>query len=272
MDSVHTETRPPITRTAKAVRWAELLAVFFVLPALFAWWRATGSTFQDWLTEVGAPDALASAARPQQIMFPTLFLITACCLFALLLDKSFDKRRFGNARAVGPQLRRVLGQWAIGIAGITAFTAIVHPDWLFILPRSIPVLWIAIMCLYPIFSVYPQGIVYRLFFFHRYGPLLRSVPAMVLLNALAFGWMHIVFLNWIAPAMTFAGGVLFAVTYLRSRSALAAGLEHALYGCWIFTVGLGLYFFGGAQIDENGKIVPPDRGDRQQQSDQPPAD
>jgi hypothetical protein len=47
-----------------------------------------------------------------------------------------------------------------------------------------------------------------------------------------------------------SGGLFFARTYLRARSALASTLEHALpehtlYGCWIFTVGLGRHFYAG---------------------------
>ncbi|MFW5694735.1 MAG: hypothetical protein ACOCYB_06180 [Alkalispirochaeta sp.] len=41
--------------------------------------------------------------------------------------------------------------------------------------------------------------------------------------------------------------MLFSRTWLRSRSALAVSIEHALYGFWLFTVGLGSYFaFSGS--------------------------
>lgn len=39
-----------------------------------------------------------------------------------------------------------------------------------------------------------------------------------------------------------AAGVLFAWTYERTRSTLAVSVEHALFGCWMFTVGLGSFF------------------------------
>jgi membrane protease YdiL (CAAX protease family) len=55
-----------------------------------------------------------------------------------------------------------------------------------------------------------------------------------------------VFENWIAPTATFFGGLLFAWTYDRTRSALVAGLQHAAFGCYIFTIGLGWYFYYGA--------------------------
>jgi len=87
--------------------------------------------------------------------------------------------------------------------------------------------------------------VYRAFFHHRYAPVLRGPVARILVGGAAFGFMHVVFLNWLAPAMTLVGGLLFAWTYERSRSLFAATFEHALWGCYVFTIGIGWYFYGG---------------------------
>ena len=46
-----------------------------------------------------------------------------------------------------------------------------------------------------------------------------------------------------ALLLTLPGGALFAWTYLRTKSTLAAGMEHALYGFWAFFVGLGWFVF-----------------------------
>ena len=46
--------------------------------------------------------------------------------------------------------------------------------------------------------------------------------------------------------MTAVGGYLFARTYARSESTLMVSLEHALWGDFLFTVGLGWYFWGGS--------------------------
>jgi membrane protease YdiL (CAAX protease family) len=105
-----------------------------------------------------------------------------------------------------------------------------------------------IIAAYPIFSVYPQGLIYRAFFFHRYHSLLRLDPAardwlMILLSAATFALMHILFHNWIALALTFPGGILFARRYIDTRSLCVSSLEHALYGCFLFTIGLGQYFY-----------------------------
>lgn len=57
--------------------------------------------------------------------------------------------------------------------------------------------------------------------------------------------MHIIFRNPVAPLLTLPGGYLFATTYTRTRSLLITGIEHALYGDLVFTIGLGIYFYKG---------------------------
>jgi hypothetical protein len=119
--------------------------------------------------------------------------------------------------------------------------ALLGKDALFALPRGNPALWAAILCLYPLLSVWPQEIVYRQFLLRLTGP-----KHFIAASALAFGWLHAILLNPVAILLTAAGGALFARTYGASRSLALACFEHALYGCLIFTVGLGRFFFTGA--------------------------
>jgi len=66
---------------------------------------------------------------------------------------------------------------------------------------------------------------------------------MVAVNVLCFAWLHIIYDNWVAIAFTLAGGILFTLNFDRNRSLTAVSLEHALYGCAMFTLGLGEYFY-----------------------------
>ena len=111
------------------------------------------------------------------------------------------------------------------------------------LVRHRPGLWAAIMLLYPIVSVYPQGVLHRVFLFHRYGELFPKPRMKIVASALAFCWMHIIFHNWVALAVTLPGGLLFAWTYQRTRSAMLTAIEHSLYGCWAVTIGLGQFLY-----------------------------
>ena len=120
------------------------------------------------------------------------------------------------------------------------------PADLFGFVRESPARWALVMLLYPLLSAWPQEMLYRAFLFERYRPLFPGIAAPVLVSALAFGLMHLIFGNWLAVALSAAGGLLFASTYARTRSLALCTAEHALYGGLIFTLGLGRYFYSGA--------------------------
>ncbi|MBM7845502.1 CPBP family intramembrane glutamic endopeptidase [Herpetosiphon giganteus] len=117
-----------------------------------------------------------------------------------------------------------------------------QPDHLFNLLRQQPWVWLLLVLAYPIVSVYIQELVFRGLFFARYHTLLNE-RWLLLLNAVVFGWAHIIFRNPYAVILTIIGGWLFGDTYRQTRSLRLVCLEHALYGNLMFTVGLGHYFF-----------------------------
>ena len=105
------------------------------------------------------------------------------------------------------------------------------------------------MLLYPLMSAAPQELIYRTFFFHRYGALFgRAWGFAIALNAVLFGFGHIVVGTEVAVIGTMATGALFAVRYALTRSFWAVYLEHTLWGGLVFTVGLGRFFFTGVGI------------------------
>lgn len=131
---------------------------------------------------------------------------------------------------------------------LTLLTLILVPERFMRFPLERFPLWLAVMVLYPPLSIVPQELLFRSFFFARYGAVLEKLgkPAIaVLINGLAFGFSHLVLNNWIAPTFTVIGGTIIAHSFQQHRSLKWAVVEHALYGCWIFTVGIGWYFFTG---------------------------
>jgi membrane protease YdiL (CAAX protease family) len=60
-----------------------------------------------------------------------------------------------------------------------------------------------------------------------------------------FCYAHIFYLNPVAVLLTLVGGILFAHTYLKSGSLWVSSMEHALYGNFAFTIGLGYYIYSG---------------------------
>jgi membrane protease YdiL (CAAX protease family) len=187
---------------------------------------------------------------------PVLWVITIYCGTMLYRDPSFSRSSLWNASAFAPNLVSVLGVFLLLGSLIVAGVRLFVPETMFSLIRKRPRVWAAVMVFYPILSVYPQGIIYRSFLMHRYAALFPGDIAVVLVSATAFGFMHIIFRNPLAVLMTFFGGLLFAWRYQQTGSLLVSATEHALYGCLLFTVGLGDYFYHGAIKLSNPVLLP----------------
>lgn len=135
--------------------------------------------------------------------------------------------------------KRTLISFAI-IAIVTAcFVYFSEPESLFYVPRTNMRLFVVILFIYTFLSVWPQEIIYRTFFFKRYESLFSSKSALIFINAIVFSLAHIFFRNTLVLVLTFIGGILFGITYLKFRSTTLVSIEHALYGNWLFTVGMG---------------------------------
>jgi membrane protease YdiL (CAAX protease family) len=119
------------------------------------------------------------------------------------------------------------------------------PDKLFLVLRQSFVFWLAITCVYVFLSGLPQEWLYRVFFLWRYEILFDSLSnkrkqvSFILCNATLFCMAHIMFFNLWVLVLTFFGGLLFAYTYVQTKSYRIIVLEHSLYGLWLFTLGLG---------------------------------
>lgn len=213
---------PPQSPERRALLALEFVAVYFGIPSLFAMGFEPG------------------------LLIPSLVAASVICLFVLLKDRRFDRRSLWNPDALRQRLPGIVLRFALAAVLITAAVLIFEPQRFLEFPQRRTWLWLAIMFAYPLFSVYPQEIIFRAFLFHRYAPLFSTPPLAIGASAAAFGYGHIIFNNTLAIVMTIVGGALFALTYYRSRSLLAASLEHALYGNLIFTIGLGFYFYAGA--------------------------
>lgn len=165
----------------------------------------------------------------------------------LYFDRTFSLKK-ELSRGIGwSTALSILSTFVIGSALVASLVAVLMPERLFALAAERPGLWLKIMTLYPFTSVLPQEFAYRVFFFHRYGPLFHSRWTLILANAMAFGFAHILFRNWIAVGGTFVVGLLLAWRYERTRSFWPVYMEHCLWGWLVFTIGLGVYFFTGVK-------------------------
>jgi len=120
---------------------------------------------------------------------------------------------------------------------------------LFFVPKNDPYLFVFILLVYSLLSVWPQELIYRTFFINRYETIFKSNALLVFVNAIVFSLAHLFFRNTLVLILTFLGGLLFGLTYLKFRSTTLVTIEHALYGNWLFTVGMGqMLAFPGMEI------------------------
>jgi uncharacterized protein len=144
-----------------------------------------------------------------------------------------------------PNLKPVLFRWVIATISICAFTWLYEPDRLFHIPREMPQIIPFLVLAYPILSALPQEFIFCSFFMKRYGHWFKADWMKILISAIVFGYAHMLFLNWVAPVFSFFGGLIFAYTYIKTRSLALVTFEHALYGNSIFLAGIGYYFYSG---------------------------
>lgn len=169
-----------------------------------------------------------------------LLLIALMFLLFLLRDPEFDKGVFfrWNKGYLRKSLPRML---SISLL-LVWFTWWIFPDLFFVFPIEDFSGYLLTLVLYPIVSVIPQEIIYRVYFFHRYRNLVPEKYLLMLSNAIIFGLTHLIYGNWVAPIATFLVSWIFIFNYLKTRSLLHVSLEHYLYGLLMFSVGFGYYF------------------------------
>lgn len=191
---------------------------------------------------LGVPGVVAVGWVPVPVI-PVLLVMTAGCWLILQWHHKIQLRNLLRAKIPSGEWRRIFTIYLIALPCLTGLLWLVDPSVMFFLMRWHTSFWLLIMFAYPLLSVFPQELIYRAFFFERYRPLFGSGIGVIFVSAAVFGFGHIVFHNWISVALTFAGGLLFAMTYQRTASLLMVSVEHALYGCAIFTIGYGQFFF-----------------------------
>jgi len=176
---------------------------------------------------------------------PLLWVVAGYAWWQLLRDPRFNRAQLWNTGQLLSRIGAILVLFVVIALGLWLAVRRFAPEleWRFV--RRHPAFWAVVMVAYPVLSVYPQGLIYRAFFFERYALLFPGKWAMIVASATAFAFLHIVFRNSLAVTLTFCGGLLFAARYAETGSLATSSFEHALYGYWLFTIGLGQYFYHG---------------------------
>jgi membrane protease YdiL (CAAX protease family) len=179
-------------------------------------------------------------------LLPIVLVAGASCAFYLVRMGSMDRRSLWDAADLRTHLPGILAVFVLGGILVGSVSAVFYPAHSFAFPRQTPGTWAAVMLLYPFLAALPQEVIFRAFFFSRYGVLFSNPVVLVACNGLSFGLAHLVYGNWTALVLSTLGGWLFAYRYHRTGSLLAVGLEHGLWGDLLFTLGIGWYLYSGS--------------------------
>jgi uncharacterized protein len=191
---------------------------------------------------VGVPLALTYAITSDDISIALLCVPVGVALY-LARDRTFAFDRELNRGASRRDVGIILALFALTGSAVAVWVWLARPADFLALPRSDPEHWIMVMLLYPLLSAWPQELVFRTFFFHRYGMLFRGNQlAAIAVNGALFGFAHIIFESSTSIVLSGALGVVIAYRYCYTRSLWTAWFEHVLYGLLVFTIGLGGYF------------------------------
>lgn len=209
--------------------WAEQISLFLIVPFLL-WFYI---------------DDLRSISGGGSFLVIFLTVLALILLVFLIKSNDFQNYKLLYIKNFEKHFVEILKFFIPSAIVYTLLTLILIPDDLFFLPKQNPKLWLLIMLAYPIMSVLPQGLIYRVFFFHRYKPLYKSSFQLILASGLFFCFAHIIFNNLVAIIFTFMGGFLFAYRYNQTKSWFISSLEHAMYGNLLFTIGIGKFLVAG---------------------------
>ena len=192
------------------------------------------------------PVALYLFATTRMIIYGLLLATTAYAVVQAWRTPGFSWTYLWQGEGWSAEERkRATLVFLLCAAGLTATTLLIAPDRLFEFPLHRTGLWAMVMLLYPILSVLPQEMIFRSFFMTRYEELFPNRWVLIGMSGLCFGLSHLILNNWIAPTFSTVGGMIFAYGFDRHRSLKWATIEHAVYGCFVFTIGIGWLFFTG---------------------------
>lgn len=215
--------------------WLECIALFGLLPIPLYYLVLTPAA--DFPMDLGG-------FEPRRMLFPLAWLM-AIVMMVRFVRKYPQRKIFPKIH--WPDFKKhVLPRFILSACIMGVMVYLLEEARFLQFPRERTEIWAIIMVAYPLISVIPQEVIFRLFFFERYAPIFKGEWPMILASGLAFGHAHLMFNNNIAYFLSIAGGILFSMTYTKTRNLTLVWLEHALYGQFIFTVGLGWYFFTGA--------------------------
>ena len=93
-----------------------------------------------------------------------------------------------------------------------------------------------LLLFYLLFSVIPQEIIFRFYFFYKYKDYFNKFE-ILLLNSLVFSFCHLIYFDIYILLFSFFGNLLFTLNYMINKSLLVVIVEHFLLGQTLIILG-----------------------------------
>jgi len=181
----------------------------------------------------------------KNIIHPSAILLPV--LVALILyfrkQKDFHSRDLFRLKITKKMwMKQAVVVFLMGVS-LLNYVMIFEPENIFNLPRRNPIIWLAMLGFYPVFSAFGQEVVYRKFLFMRYKNLFKGKWVLIFASAVSFSFVHIVYFSVLSLVLTFFAGIYLALIYDKTKSVLFTSILHGILGFMIFTFGLGQHFW-----------------------------
>ena len=109
------------------------------------------------------------------------------------------------------------------------YTLILDKNLLFKFPANNFEKWLLVVVLYPLFSVLPQEVIFRVFFLRRYKNFLKEKKLLkYLINSIVFSFGHIVFNNFHAVLITFLVSAVFTYAFAKKSFSTLISIQEKI--------------------------------------------
>ncbi len=167
-------------------------------------------------------------------IYVILFLIVTC--FLICLFKKEDLKKIPLSKNVNDYKKLIFRDLGLFMFLILFLDLLGEVKLIFFDLKNFHYL-ILLSLFYLIFSVIPQEIIFRYYFFTRYENVFKNKCILIITNSLAFSIFHVIYLDIKIIFITFIGSLLLSSNYVQFKSLILVILQHFFFAQILLTLG-----------------------------------
>ena len=167
-------------------------------------------------------------------IYVILFLIVTC--FLICLFKKEDLKKIPLSKNVNDYKKLIFRDLSLFMFLILFLDLLGEVKLIFFDLKNFHYL-ILLSLFYLIFSVIPQEIIFRYYFFTRYENVFKNKCILIITNSLVFSIFHVIYLDIKIIFITFIGSLLLSSNYVQFKSLILVILQHFFFAQILLTLG-----------------------------------